>query len=132
MVRQADLSDIITITAPNPGMYALQQYLPLALGLTLVAASLNSTAPDSIQSDLSAVCFGAFATLALAFGLSAWLTVSYLLATKHLTRAGRKSDKFSRLNRKQETRTVGMSHLFTCSKQKKAIHHDCHVSDFKE
>ncbi len=49
----------------------------------LFAASIDRAAAfDSMQSDYSAVLFGAFGALALAFGTAALTTVSHLLAMR--------------------------------------------------
>ena len=94
-------------------MYALQQYLPSALVLSLGAASLNSASLDSTQRDVPVVSFGVFAVLALALGISAWVTVSYLLAMREaerLIRARRKEKGFPGPNYHPETSTLGMNH----------------------
>ncbi len=108
LLQSLDLSFATPVDRSSQiSMYALQQYLPSALGLSLVAASLNSAALDSMQNDVPAFFLGAFAALALTLGMCAWMTVSHLLAIQDaelLIRARRKAH--GSRNRKKETRTV--------------------------
>ncbi len=57
--------------------------MPSALRVLLVVASFDQAfALDSMQNDSSAILFGAFGALALAFGTAAWTAVSHLLAIR--------------------------------------------------
>ncbi len=84
------------------------QHLPSALGVLLVASSLDQVfALDSMHNDYSAVLFGAFGALALLFGTAAWTTVSHLLAmrkTELSVRARLKADSF-----RDQTGVVGLA-----------------------
>ena len=66
------------------------------MGLSLVAASLNSATLESTQRNVSAGFHVLFAVLALAFGISAWIAVSHLLAMRETERLRREKRRPSR------------------------------------